>query len=303
MTYQNLLLIALTLLSSHASAEPPVTALAITPDHQQYIIGSQSGLSLHQLRDGKQTGTIATQLEHVHDMVFAPDGHSALVVGGTPGEGGEVELITWPTAELKKRFKLSTDLLYRVRFATDSKSFVACCHDGCCYVVTLTGETIAKYAGHSRPVLAVDFINKGDGYLSAGIDQTLQLWSADGSRVRTLNNHTATVTDFALQFSQDASGPRCVSIGEDRSVRLWYPNVGRMVKFLRLENVPRRVAWRSDGQLVVACDAGDLLEIDADEMKVARSFKTKISPVYELVVTDDGVLVGGVGGVELVVDR
>lgn len=298
--YCHLALSLVWMLAQSISAAPPVTALALTPDGEHYMVGSQAGLAVVRLSDRKYVRPIATRLEQVHDIVYAPDGLSLLVVGGTPAVSGEAELFSWPDGQSKRLYKISDDLLYRVEWSSDSQTFATCGHDNSCALTHIDGKPIAKYTGHSRSVLTVRFMSENQRLLSAGSDQTIQLWSANGSRLRTLNNHTATVTDLAIKSSPKGSMERCASTSEDRSVRMWQPDIGRMVKFLRLESIPRRVAWRSDMRLVAATDDGMLWIIDADEMKVLHSVKTKISPIYELVLTSGGALVAGGGGVEAV---
>ncbi len=115
----------------------------------------------------------------------------------------------------------------------------------------------------------------------------------DGSRLRTLNNHTATVTDLALRRPPGDETLQLVSTSEDRTVRLWQPSIGRMIKFIRLESIPRRVIAQQPHELVAACDDGSLVVIDCEEMKVVKTIKTQIAPIHEMVLASPGILVAG----------
>ena len=89
-----------------------------------------------------------------------------------------------------------------------------------------------------------------------------------------------------------------ISTSEDRTVRLWQPEIGRMVRFVRLGSIPRRVVNLADGDLAVGCDDGTVIVIDPLEMKIVSTHQSQIKQIYELVRFREGVLVAGVGGVE-----
>ncbi|MCC6510436.1 MAG: WD40 repeat domain-containing protein, partial [Pirellulaceae bacterium] len=141
-------------------------------------------------------------------------------------------------------------------------------------------------------------------------DQTIQLWSvASGQRERGLDNHTGTIHDLAVQPSAGQAGsapPLMATVSEDRSVRLWQPTIGRLVRFARLDSVPRCVQWgesvgkATDGRktLIVGCDDGSVRVLDTDDMSIIQSISTPIRPIYELVIVPGGreVIVGGEGG-------
>src|SRR5262245_19204161 len=86
----------LCLCGSTASAAPPVTALALTPDGKSVVVGSQAGLEVRTWPELERVRTLATELPHVHDLVFAPDGKTLAAVGGAPAQSGMVELYRWP---------------------------------------------------------------------------------------------------------------------------------------------------------------------------------------------------------------
>lgn len=278
--------------------EPPITALALTPNRQHYVTGSQAGMAVYRLNDHGKVRSLTSKLHHVHDLAFSPDGKNLLAVGGAPAELGEAELFAWPDGTLLQRWRLSDDLLYRAAWSSDSQWFACGGHKNLCVATNVAGQTMAQYTGHSRSVLAMAIMPGNQQLLSAGVDQTIQQWSLDGARQRTLNNHTATVTDLVLRTVANNEAVQLVSASEDRTVRLWQPDIGRMIKFIRLESIPRRVVEHPPNEVIAACDDGSLVVIDAEDMKVVRTFKTTVSPIYELVMVDSKVLVAGGNGVE-----
>ncbi len=126
--------------------------------------------------------------------------------------------------------------------------------------------------------------------MSAGIDNTIQLWSHSGQRQRSLDNHTHPVTDLEILSDADSARLQVISTSEDGTVRLWQPDIGRMVKFLRLPSIPRCVAWHRENRIFVGCDNGKVCEIEIDEMKIEREFQTNIRPIHELVVSKEFLL-------------
>ena len=72
------------------AAEPHVAAVAFTPDGKQIIAGSQAGVSIRDRQSGASLRTIATEMDNVHDLRFAPDGQLVAIAGGIPGESGVV---------------------------------------------------------------------------------------------------------------------------------------------------------------------------------------------------------------------
>src|SRR5262245_55211599 len=95
----------LCLCGSTAFAAPPVTAVAFTPDGRSVVVGSQAGLEVRTWPELERVRTLATELAHVHDLAFAPDGKSLAAAGGAPAQSGVVELFRWPDGGLLHRMK------------------------------------------------------------------------------------------------------------------------------------------------------------------------------------------------------
>jgi WD40 repeat protein len=258
-------LVLLLWLAAKTLAAPPITAAAFAPDGTQVLIGSQAGIEVLSWPELKHVADIKTSLLHVHDLSFSPDGKTLLAAGGSPGEKGSVEVLSWPNAELQKSISEHPDLVYRVAWSPQGNQFATAGADGICQVFDVTGKKLARYEGHSRAVLAIVYLPYGKDIVSAGIDQTLQLWdSSTGKQLRTLDNHLATVNDLAVRpGSKPDELPVVVSVSDDRTVRLWQPTIGRLMRFARLESPVRCVAWSTYGEeIVVGCNDGSLVKID-----------------------------------------
>ena len=280
------LLLAL-LFAGPTAAAPPVTAAAFTPDGKSVLVGSQAGIEVRSWPELKATGQLKTELAHVHDLAFAPNGRSLLAAGGTPAAAGVVEVWNWPDQKCVRRVEGHTDLVYRVAWAPDGSRWATASADHTCRVrAAETGKLLAKYDGHSRPVLAVAFLPDSKSIVSAGVDQSLQVWTGDaGKPMRTLDNHVGAVNDLAVRPGTAADVPPVVvSAGDDRTVRLWQPTIGRLVRFARLPANPLAVAWAPAGDhLLVGGADGRLRVLDPDTLKVTAETTGPGGRVYAVV--------------------
>jgi WD40 repeat protein len=288
------------ILGVHGAA-PPLTALAFTPDGKAVVVGSQAGLEVRTWPELKPSRTLATELAHVHDLAFAPDGKTLAAAGGTPAYRGTVELYRWPDGKLLHRASPHRDLIYAVAWRSDAAVFATASMDRTVGLhEAASAKTIRVLEGHSRGVLAAVFLPGDAELVTAGIDESLRVWDVSSDKLlRTLPNHTRPVCDLKLRPGGDGEGPPVLaSVSDDRTVRLWQPTIGRLMRFVRLESAPRAVAWTADGRtLLVACKDGRLRVIDPDTVEVVQDLPALDGVAYCLVVAPDGsVLVGGENG-------
>ncbi len=281
------------------AVQPPITALAFAPNGKEVVVGSQAGIEVRGWPKLERLRRLPTELAHVHDLAFAPDGKRLLAVGGAPARRGTLELYRWPEGTLLKRVHASKDLLLAAAWREDSSALVVTGADG--LVRLYEPDQLAKprlLEGHSRGVLAAMFLPGGKELVSAGLDETLRVWDVERGQVtRTLSNHTRPVLGLAVRPGT-AKPAQLASIGEDRTVRLWQPSIGRLMRFARLPTVPLAVAWSPDGQtLLVASKDGRLRSLQADTLETLTDTDGLDGWAYSLAIASDGsVLLGGPGG-------
>ena len=272
-------------------ADAPITAIAIAPDGTQVVLGSQLGIEIRSLPELAVISKLSTELEHVHDLQFSPDGQYLLAAGGSPAENGRVEQWRWLTGTRVREVNGHEDVVYRIVWSPDGTQWATCSGDGRCLVFSAaTGERLAQYEGHSRAVLAVRYLDNRT-IVSVGVDQTVRMWnSADGSHQRTLDNHVGTVNDVAIRpITADQSVEVIATISEDRTVRLWQPRIGRLMRFAKLVSVPRSLAWSRDAaKLYVGCNDGRMRIVNADSMEIEIEQAAQVGRIHELVVGSTG---------------
>jgi WD40 repeat protein len=283
------------------AAEPPITALAFTPDGKAILVGSQAGVQVRDWPDLKPLRSLATELASVHDFAFSPDGKMLAIAGGSPAEKGTVELVRWPDGTLLHRVSPHKDVIHAVAWSSDSLAIVTASADQTVRKLDARmGKPTGVFEGHSRGVLAAVFLPGDKQLVTAGGDESLRVWDAESSKAeRILPNHTKPVTGLAVRPAGDRSTPPIlVSISDDRTVRLWQPTTGRMIRFARLPSEPRAVAWTADGALIlVACKDGALRVIDPETVELRQTIPAVEGVAYALAVASDGSsLVGGRNG-------
>lgn len=288
-----------------ASILPAITAVALDERNGWVIEGSQAGLIVRSWPDLVKNRVLPTQLEHIHDIALSPDGTTLAVGGGTPAESGAVELYLWPAGELSKRLEPHEDLVYSVAWRNDAKLFATGSADKTVKTFSPINVQCAQVLeGHSRPVLAVEFLPDDLGIVTAGVDESLRLWecslaaSVPAVLKRTFTNHTRQVVDLALRPAHQDAPPVIASIGEDATVRLWQPTIGRMMRFAKLYSPAQAVCWTHDGQsLVVACRDGKVRIINPDTVEVTDELDAVQGTAYCIAVDTSGTfVVGGAGG-------
>ena len=288
------------LAANAAQTAPPITAAAFVPNDAYVVFGSQAGIEVRSWPDCKVTSRIKTKLSHVHDLAFSPNGKMLLAAGGSPAASGAAELLSWPGGAEVRRIADYKDLVYRAAWSPDGQRFATAAADGTCRVYDAeTGKPLIRYEGHSRPVLAIVFLPDGKTVISAGVDQSLQVWDATtGKPARTLDNHTNVVNDLAVRPNTPDGAPAVLaSVGEDRTVRLWQPTIGRLMRFARLDSAPRAVAWSPSGEkLVVGCSDGKVRVLDFDTLTVVMTKPALAGRIHALTVKASAAVVAGDGG-------
>ncbi|MEM7233425.1 MAG: hypothetical protein AAF517_14700, partial [Planctomycetota bacterium] len=140
--------------------------------------------------------------------------------------------------------------------------------------------------------------------VTVGRDRSVRTWAATtGAPLRNLSQHSHSVVAVA---SRPQNGPGLsvvATASEDRSVRFWQPQIGRMMRFVRLPSVPLGLSWSHDGQrLAVSCRDGRVRWIDPVEVRILEERTALAGWAYSIATLPKSrdkttaVIVGGHGG-------
>ena len=280
--------------------EPPITALAFTPEAKQVVAVSQSGIHVYSWPELDHKRAIRTSALNLHCLAFSPNEKYLAVGGGAPSEEGVVEVFSWPEGEPVTRFDSHKDSVRSVIWQDNGRLLTASI-DREIKLWHLEKETnsILTLKGHSRSVDAICLIGNGQTLVSTGADQSLRVWDMEsGTLIRSMNQHTKPVNALELRPVRDG-WPMVASAARDRTIRFWQPTIGRMVRYIRLDSEPLNIAWTNDGDRVLAtCVDGRVRIIDPVEVTVTQDLPAIKGWAYALAMHphDRSAAIGGING-------
>ena len=280
--------------------EPPITALAFTPEAKQVVAVSQSGIHVYSWPELDHKRAIRTSALNLHCLAFSPNEKYLAVGGGAPSEEGVVEVFSWPEGEPVTRFDSHKDSVRSVIWQDNGRLLTASI-DREIKLWHLEKETnsILTLKGHSRSVDAICLIGNGQTLVSTGADQSLRVWDMEsGTLIRSMNQHTKPVNALELRPVRDGL-PMVASAARDRTIRFWQPTIGRMVRYIRLDSEPLNIAWTNDGDRVLAtCVDGRVRIIDPVEVTVTQDLPAINGWAYAIAMHphDRSAAIGGING-------
>ena len=313
-------------LTENTAAQSPITALAITPAGDQIVSGSQAGIAIQNWPALTAAGNFGSDMGQIQDLQFSPDGNRLLIAGGRPSEFGQWQIVDWPSLKVIASSRKHADVIYSVVWLSNEQ-FVSGAADNEVHHWQLINDDssihhdendqrvriVRQLQGHSRDVIAVDSVGaqkmlKNDSesgsdrlLVSAGLDHSIRVWNAgraDTTSFRILDNHTDVVRDLAIRPGEHSTA-FLASASADKTVRIWQPTIGRLVRFARLPTEPLCIAWSADGEWIGAgCIDGTLRIINANTVQVEQRFNAIDGWAYCIAASPDGSFaVGGTNGV------
>jgi WD40 repeat protein len=156
----------------------PVYSVDISPDGQTALSGGNYSLTLWDLESGEAIRQIEGHNNLVWDVVYSPDGKSAL------SGSWDSSLILWDlqSGEIIHRLLGHSDIVRAVAISSDGKLGVSGSRDGTLILWDLeSGEAIRRYRGHNGTVNSVAFSPDGSKVLSGAADGVMIEWRVDAT--------------------------------------------------------------------------------------------------------------------------
>ena len=222
-----------------------------------------------QWKPSKPNLLVPIPFPQITSLALSPNGERLLVAGGFPGERGCVACYDWNARTLIGIFDTDaqdqqiSDIITDAQWSQDGNAWIESHWSGKAVIRNIDGKSVCEFTGHTGPVLTAIFWSS-EIAISAGVDQSIKVWRiserlAEGNErlIRSLDNHTAPVNEL-LRYEADGAAPRLISCSQDQTVRLWDPQIGRMIRFTRLKSSPGAIALTPDNSsLLVATEDGE----------------------------------------------
>jgi len=160
------------------------------------------------------------------------------------------------------------------------------------------GESDREFNGHAGPVMAAILSPDDQLLITAGTDRSVKVWDADtGHLARSFSHHQEFVHCLALRPAPASPNPgeaakpiECATGSADRTVRVWQPSIGRMVRIIRGHQAPIfSVAYSRDGAtLLSAGQDGHVRVFDTDSDELLYAWKAQDDWIYTLAFSPGG---------------
>ena len=283
-----------------------VTASRIEPSGLEALVAIEGGLCVvskgaetkdpirfESARSFPISRSIQSPFSQINSLDFSPDASRLLVAGGDPGQLGGVECIEWPSStrlglyQTEDQGRAIGDVVTEVDWFPGGLQWVESHWTGWVLVRRIDGTVRVKFGGHTGPVLSAMAWDE-QTVISSGLDQTIKVWRvADGVQVRSLDNHTGAVVQL-LGCDGPSDKRLLVSAGRDRTIRLWDPSIGRLIRFVKLPEVPVRMELSHSG-LIVALENGSICEVSLPSLRIDQTISISDRPIATMVQTSRGV--------------
>ncbi len=280
--------LAALLLAGWLHAAPPVTALVWSHDGQLLAVGRPRSLELLQPHPSNAAPTRTNlQLPKVCALAFHPDGRHLWVAGGTPGESGALLELNLPSLTQARRIDVPADLVESISIHPDGQSLAHTDGHSIRQVALQGGNPslVPVFSGHSGRVLSIAHAPGSALLLSVATDRSVKVWNnTTNSPVRSFGHHTE--PPHGIAFQPGAAIPTCATAGDDRTVRIWQPGIGRMVRIIRHhEGSILALGYAPDGRrLYTAGTEGIVRCIDASSDEVLHSWSASPDWIHSLAI-------------------
>jgi WD40 repeat protein len=283
-----------------ATPRVPVAALAFSPDGSRLLVGRHLAVQVFDVAALKSATSLACAFPKISSFAFANSGQFLLVAGGTPGAGGGAQLFEWPSGRFVQSLTNRVDMATAVVVSPAGNVVALAGADHRVELLKLdaTGGKLSlvdTLTDHSRPVLAAAFSPDGQRLVTASVDRSIKVWdAASGKLQRSFSHHTDVVHCLSFRPRTVVDGQAvplyCATGSDDKTVRVWQPEIGRMVRIVRGHEGPVfAVAYSRDGSLLYSAGKeGVIRVIDGDSDEILHHWTAHEDWIYSLALSPDG---------------
>jgi WD40 repeat protein len=182
-------------------------------------------------------------------------------------------------AKLEQSFENHADFVFGVAFAPDGKHLLTCSRDKTAKVWDLAAkESVLTFPDHQVPVRGVAIKSDGKTGYSAGEDNQLRSWNANGDmggkQQKALGNHAKPI----LKLAQHPKLPIMATCSSDGTVKTWNPESGAALKTMAepINDEVFSVAISPDGNFVAAGAYNGVVKVWKADGTVVKTFNASI---------------------------
>jgi WD40 repeat protein len=282
-------------------AGTPVNCIEFHPTEPIAIWNGDQHIVVHSTQSNNNVKTISVPMQRVRDVAFDSSGEWLAVAGGIPGEEGDLLIIHWNRGETVAHLEFDAEWLTTVDFSFDGNQLVIGSGDSRVSVYGIQNEPfkltqIHSFEDHAGSVMDTTFDHSGDWLISTGSDRSVKVWNvSDKTLHRTFAHHTGVVFATSLRPIEPNQGtlPFYVATASaDQTVRIWQPEIGRMVRIVRNHNTDLfAVAYHPSGNwLASGGKDGTIRFIDAQSDQILGEEHAHEDWIYALAFSSDGKL-------------
>ncbi|MFN6483975.1 MULTISPECIES: serine/threonine-protein kinase [unclassified Nostoc] len=268
--------------SGHSKA---VLALAISPDGQTLVSGSEDNIiKVWNLNNGNEIFTLTGHSKQINSVAISPDGQT--LVSGSDDD--TIKILNLKTGEEISTIKANSRTVLSVAISPDQQMVVSGSSDSRVRLWNLkTGECIKTLATHAYRVSSVAISQDGYTVASSSWDKTIKIWPKS-----TLTGHLKPVTSIVIGLNSQI----LVSASVDRRIIVWNLNTGEKIYTLDgHSDVVNSVAISPDSQKIVSGSDDEKIKVwNLSNGQEAYTVNGHLDGVNALVFSPDGqILVSG----------
>lgn len=256
----------------------PVTALAAGAGGLVASSGYGEVL-LWEVTTGKLTARIQGMPERIASLAW--HGNTLAVAGGSPGRSGEVWLVDAASRKAVKRVVATSDTVQVVTISQDGRWLAAGGTDNTIRLLAMPdGKTVWEAEAHADWIMALAFSPDGKHLITGSRDRSARIFDvAKGEAVATHDGHSAAV--LSLTFLE--GGKQVLSGDAAGEIRRWnLDGAAEKNGGLRPGRDAALASLVAGGRIFLSLADEGLVELDAKERKIIRSFKGHESRVNAL---------------------